>query len=59
MDHKEIAMQLTLKAMEVGYIPKKDIGFNDADDPYSDCTMSAAKNVNDFFQATLRRLNGF
>lgn len=57
MDHKEIAMHLTLKAMEIGYIPKKDIAYNGAEDPYGDCTMCAAKNVNDFFQETLRRLN--
>ncbi len=58
MDHKEIALQLTLKAIECKLIQAKSLAYNTAEDPTNDCAMSAAKDVNDFYQETLRRLNG-
>lgn len=58
MDHKEIALQLTLKAIECKLIQAKPLDYSIAKDPTNDSAMSAAKNVNDFYLETLRRLNG-
>lgn len=58
MEHKEIALQLTLKAMETGLIPKKDQRKFQLDYAEEEVAKVSAQMVNDFFQETLNRLNG-
>lgn len=57
MDHKEIAMHLTMKAMETGLIPKKYEGDCKQQEREVEIAQCSAKLVNDFFQETLNRLN--
>ena len=56
MDKSEIALQLTLKAMEQGFILKKDFRTFEGDDPIEEANRYTAKQVNDFYQETLNRL---
>ena len=58
MDHKEIALQLTIKAMEFGLIQAKPLS-NFSGDAWEAANQFATKQVNDFYQETLRRLNSF
>lgn len=57
MNHKEIALQLTIKAMELGLIKTKPEKFFSGDDAWEEANQFAAKQVNDFYAETLRRLN--
>ena len=57
MNHKEIALQLTIKAMEFGLIKTKPENFFSGDDTWEQANQFAAKQVNDFYSETLRRLN--
>lgn len=57
MDHKEIALRLTVKAMEFGLIKAKPENFFSGDDTWEEANQFAAKQVNDFYQETLQRLN--
>lgn len=59
MDHKEIALQLTMKAMELGMIKCKPENFFSGEDPYEEANKFASKQINDFYQETLQRLNNF
>ena len=59
MDHKEIALQLTIKAMEFGLLQAKPENHFEGTNSYEEANQFAAKQVNDFYQETLRRLNSF
>lgn len=50
MTNSEIAMQLTLKALEEGYIPKKSLNHFEVEDPFAEATKYAAAQVSDFYQ---------
>lgn len=56
MQNSEIALQLTLKAMELGLIRAKPENFFSGDNPWEEANEFAAKQVNDFYQETMRRL---
>ena len=56
MTYPEIALQLTLKAMETGLIVPKSLNTCKGPDLYAESTMDCAKRVNDFYQETMRRL---
>ena len=49
LDNKDIALQLTLKALELGYIPKKRENFFAGEDPFQETTKYAADQISDFF----------
>lgn len=57
MNHAEIALQLTLKAMEHGLIARKDFKLFDDADPIGSANRDVAKQVSDFYEYTLKRLN--
>lgn len=57
MNNPEIALQLTLKALEQGMIIKKDNSLFDGNDPIEDANQHFAKQVSDFYEYTLKRLN--
>lgn len=50
MSNSEIAMQLTLKALEEGYIPKKSLNHFSGEDPFAEATKYAATQISDFYQ---------
>ncbi len=54
MEHKEIALQLTLKAIETGLITKQDYN---SSMPIETANQLAAKQVSDFYENILKRLN--
>lgn len=56
MDHKDVALQLTLKALETGYIPKKDWKICDGEDPMKAATEYTANQISDFYQTIYDRL---
>lgn len=56
MYHKEIAMQLTIKALESGYIPKKDWKTFEGEDPIEAATNYAANQISDFYKTIYDRL---
>ena len=49
-------MQLTLKALEEGYIPKKSLNHFEAEDPFAEATKYAAAQVGDFYQRVFNAL---
>lgn len=57
MSNSEIAMNLTLKAMEEGYIPKKSINLFDGEDQFTEATKYAAAQVGEFYQRVLDAFN--
>ena len=57
MNNTEIALQLTLKAMEESYITRKSENFCDGPDPIETANQFSAKQICDFYAKTLRRLN--
>jgi len=56
MNYDEIALQLTLKAMEQGFIQCKPANICKGPDLYEEANQHAVKQINDFYQETLRRL---
>lgn len=56
MEKSEIALNLTMKAMELGLIGMKDMRSFDAEDPIEAANQYAAKQVNDFYRETYKRL---
>lgn len=50
MTTSEIAMQLTLKALEEGYIPRKAVNLFEGEDPFAEASKYAAAQVGDFYQ---------
>lgn len=56
MQNSEIALQLTLKAMELGLIRVKPENYFEGDNPWEEANKFAVKQVNDFYQETMRRL---
>lgn len=56
MQNSEIALQLTLKAMDIGLIKVKPENFFEGDSSWELANTFAAKQVNDFYQETMRRL---
>ena len=56
MQNSEVALQLTLKAMELGLIRTKPENFFEGDNPWEAANEFAAKQVNDFYRETMRRL---
>ncbi len=54
--YPEIALQLTMKAMETGLIAPKPTNFCKSEDPFAESTNDCVKRVNDFYQETMRRL---
>lgn len=49
MTWDEIALQLTLKALELGYIPKKTDNLFTGNDPTQEATKYAADQISTFF----------
>lgn len=49
MDNKEIALQLTLKALELGYIPQKSENLFAGEDSPKEATKYAAEQISMFF----------
>lgn len=56
MNYDEIALQLTVKAMEHGLIKPMPVNMCKGPDLYSEASQHAAKLVNDFYQETMHRL---
>lgn len=56
MEKSEIALQLTLKAMEQGLIVGKTFQAFDSEDPIEAANQYTAKQVNDFYRETYKRL---
>ena len=56
MKNDEIALQLTLKAMELGIIKVKPENFFEGENSWEAANKYAAKQINDFYQETMRRL---
>lgn len=56
MPKSEIALQLTLKAMELGYIEKKSWKTFDGQDPLQASAEYAAKQISEFYQAIYSQL---
>ena len=48
MDHKEIALQLTIKAMEFGLLQAKPENHFEGNNSYEEANQFAAKQVNNF-----------
>jgi hypothetical protein len=57
MENKEIALHLTLKAMEAGLISVKPSNHIRGDDPYEESTQHAIKQVSDFYRSMLEVIN--
>lgn len=57
MNNFEIALQITLKAMEEGYITQKSENFCSGPDPIETANEFAVKQICDFYTETLRRLS--
>lgn len=57
MNNFEIALQITLKAMEEKYILRKSENFCSGADPIETANEFAVKQICDFYTETLRRLN--
>lgn len=57
MNNTEIALQLTLKAMEERYITRKSENFCNGPDPIEASNQFSAKQICDFYVETLHRLN--
>ena len=57
MEHKEIALQLTLKAIETGLITKQDYKSIDSSMPIETANQLVAKQVSDLYENILKRLN--
>lgn len=56
MEKSEIALRLTEKAMELGFIQVKPEGSFGGENSYEEANRFAAKQVNDFYHETLQRL---
>ena len=56
MTADEIALQITLKAMEHGLICQKPVNMFDGKDPWEAANQYTVKQVNDFYHETKRRL---
>lgn len=57
MENKEMALQLTLKAMETGIISVKPHNHCTGDDPHGESTQHAIKRVSDFYRSMLQAIN--
>lgn len=57
MNNIDIALQITLKAMEEGYITRKSENFCSGPDPIESANQFSVKQICDFYTETLRRLN--
>ena len=57
MEYKEIALLLTLKAIETGLITKQDYKSIDSSMPIETANQLVAKQVSDFYENILKRLN--
>ena len=57
LNNFEIALQITLKAMEEGYIVRKGENFCTGPDPIETANQFAAKQICDFYVETIRRLS--
>lgn len=56
MEKSEIALQLTLKAMELGYIEKRSWTTFESQDQFQASTEYAAKQISEFYQAIYSQL---
>ncbi len=56
MTADEIALQLTMKAMEHGLFFQKPLNMFAGDNPWEAANQYTVKQVNDFYQETKRRL---
>lgn len=57
MLNTDIALQITLKAIETGYIIRKGDSVCDGQDPVEAANQFSAKQISDFYLEILRRLN--
>ena len=57
MNNSDIALQITLKALEDGYIARKSDTVCEGPDPVETANRFAAKQISDFYIEVLRRLN--
>ena len=57
MNNNEIALQITLKAIEEGYITQKSENLCEGPDPIESANKFSVKQICDFYAETLRRLN--
>ena len=57
MNNSEIALQLTLKAMEEKLLLAKPISLCESAEPFEEANQFIAKQVNEFYSSVLNHLN--
>lgn len=57
MTNKEMAVQLTIKAIEFGLIQAKPANHCKAEDQYAEATQVAAQQVSEFYKSMVHTLS--